>query len=211
MKQGLRKGQLKSWKDDRGFGFIQPADNSPEIFLHISEIKDSTRRPVVGDTIYYAIAQDQGKVRAIDAVIQGARLQPNSSSRSKNALSVAPIHSSILVNALLLAIFPLIGIVHFVVTTGNVLPLLLYGVMSLVSFFAYADDKSRAKKGTWRTPEKSLLLCDLAGGWMGGFIAQQQFHHKNSKASYQLMFRFVVAMHYLLWLGWLVEHKSFVG
>ncbi len=45
MQSGLRSGKLTKWKDERGFGFIQPVDGSQEVFLHISEVKDATRRP----------------------------------------------------------------------------------------------------------------------------------------------------------------------
>ncbi|MEQ8755647.1 MAG: cold shock domain-containing protein [Coleofasciculus sp. G1-WW12-02] len=36
MKPILYKGRLKTWKDDRGFGFIKPDDSSQDVFLHIS-------------------------------------------------------------------------------------------------------------------------------------------------------------------------------
>jgi len=42
MQSGLRSGKLTKWKDERGFGFIQPVDGSQEVFLHISEVKDAT-------------------------------------------------------------------------------------------------------------------------------------------------------------------------
>ncbi len=53
MQPGLHSGKLTKWKDERGFGFIQPVDGSQEVFLHISEVKDATRRPQEDDTIYY--------------------------------------------------------------------------------------------------------------------------------------------------------------
>ena len=37
MQPGLRNGKLIKWKDERGFGFIQPVDGSKQVFLHISE------------------------------------------------------------------------------------------------------------------------------------------------------------------------------
>ena len=32
MKSGLRQGKLSKWKDDRGFGFIQPSSGEKEVF-----------------------------------------------------------------------------------------------------------------------------------------------------------------------------------
>ncbi len=212
MKPGLQKGQLVRWKDDRGFGFIQPADGSKEVFLHISELKDASRRPEVGDTVYYYIAPDKGgKVRASNAFIQDT---------SKNAVSKAPSDSNkpvyktrslsrfTIFKTMLVSSVPLLGAVHFALTTSNPLPLILYTVMSLLTFRLYADDKSRAKRGAWRTSENTLHLFELTGGWMGGFIAQQILRHKSSKSSYQAVFWTIVVIHYMLWLGWLLFGKS---
>jgi cold shock CspA family protein len=73
MKSGLVSGKLVKWKDEKGFGFIQPTDGSVEVFIHISEIKNSTRRPILNDTIYYYTITKNGRVSAINAFILGAR------------------------------------------------------------------------------------------------------------------------------------------
>jgi cold shock CspA family protein len=86
MKPTLRKGQLTTWKDDRGFGFIKPSDGSKEVFLHISAIKNSGRRPKVGDTILYELTTEaNGKVRASNASIQG--LAPRSMPKKQKVKS----------------------------------------------------------------------------------------------------------------------------
>lgn len=213
MKLGIRSGQLIKWKDDRGFGFIQPVDGSQEIFLHISEIKDATRRPQVGDTIYYHVVTGQdGKVSACNAFILGARSKPTSSSSNNKATSNAASTSRFpVLEVLLLSILPLLGAIHFAWTTSNPLPLILYPVMSLLTFVLYADDKSRAKRGNWRTSEKTLHLCELAGGWLGGFVAQRRLRHKSSKGSYQVEFWGIVTIHYIVWLIWLFLGKNIIS
>ena len=69
------KGVLKTWKEDRGFGFIKPDDGGKDIFIHISALKGVSRRPITGDVIYYQIAKDnRGKYKAINAQIEGVKV-----------------------------------------------------------------------------------------------------------------------------------------
>jgi cold shock CspA family protein len=78
MTESKIKGVLKTWKADRGFGFIKPDDGGQDIFIHISSLKKVDRRPVRGDVIYYQIAKDnQGKFKAVNATIEGAGLSEN--------------------------------------------------------------------------------------------------------------------------------------
>lgn len=53
-------------------------------------------------------------------------------------------------------------------------------VLSLITFCLYGRDKSCAKRGKWRIPEKVLLLCSFFGGAYGGFLAMQLFRHKTT-------------------------------
>lgn len=212
MKPSLRSGKLTKWKDDRGFGFIRPADGSQDVFLHASELKDATRRPQEDDTIcYYPVDDSDGKVRACNAFILGARNKSTSPSASfsSDAKPYAATWSNFpIFEVLLLSILPLFGAAHFTLTTRNPLPLILYPVMSLVTYALYADDKSRAKRRDRRTPEQTLHLCELAGGWLGGFIAQRVVRHKNLKASYQNKFWLIVISHHIAWLFWLIWGKT---
>ncbi|MGB5972894.1 MAG: cold shock domain-containing protein [Nodosilinea sp.] len=71
MAPALYKGQLTTWKDDRGFGFITPDGGGKDIFLHISALPRAGRRPLDGDTILYEkVTEPDGKVRATRAFIQ---------------------------------------------------------------------------------------------------------------------------------------------
>ena len=51
-------------------------------------------------------------------------------------------------------------------------------VLSVIAFFAYCIDKTKAKKGAWRTPEKVLLGLSFFGGAIGGYAAMFVFRHK---------------------------------
>ena len=61
-------------------------------------------------------------------------------------------------------------------------------VASLITFFAYGDDKTRASRHTWRTPETTLHLLALCGGWPGALAAQHLLRHKNRKRAFQATF-----------------------
>ncbi|WP_258072010.1 DUF1294 domain-containing protein [Xanthomonas arboricola] len=52
----------------------------------------------------------------------------------------------------------------------------------------YRLDKSAAQRGRQRTPEATLHLIALLGGWPGALLAQALFRHKSSKAAFQLRF-----------------------
>lgn len=61
------EGTLKSWNDDRGFGFIATAGG--DIFLHISALPPTGRRPQVGERISFTIETGaDGKKRAVGAI-----------------------------------------------------------------------------------------------------------------------------------------------
>src|SRR6267142_741636 len=56
------QGRVSEWKDDRGFGFIEPQGGGSRLFLHISSVTDRLRRPTVGDLVTYELSTD-GKGR----------------------------------------------------------------------------------------------------------------------------------------------------
>jgi uncharacterized membrane protein YsdA (DUF1294 family) len=79
-----------------------------------------------------------------------------------------------------------------------------YLMSSLTCFAAYAIDKSAARHKSWRTPESSLLILGLVGGWPGALLAQQLLRHKSSKPSFQAKFKVTVALNLgmFAWLAW---------
>ncbi|CAK8713647.1 DUF1294 domain-containing protein [Candidatus Electrothrix aarhusensis] len=85
------------------------------------------------------------------------------------------------------------------------IPFLLIGwylVISLLTFLVYAKDKSAAKKGAWRTPESTLHLFSLFGGWPGALVAQQTLRHKSKKQPFRFVFWLTVLLNCagLFWL-----------
>ena len=58
--------------------------------------------------------------------------------------------------------------------------------VNVVTFILYGVDKSRAKKGRWRIPEKTLLLLPLLGGSVGGILGMAAFHHKTRHSYFRI-------------------------
>ena len=56
--------------------------------------------------------------------------------------------------------------------------LIVLAIVGLINFCLYAADKSKAKRGEWRIPEKVLLGFSFFGGGIGGYLAMFVCHHK---------------------------------
>ena len=77
-----------------------------------------------------------------------------------------------------------------------------YASLSLAAYVAYARDKAAAERRARRTPENSLHLLGLLGGWPGALVAQQQFRHKTAKLSFQMVFWLTVLANLGLLAWW---------
>ena len=67
-------------------------------------------------------------------------------------------------------------------------------LLNFISFLFMASDKRRAKKGTWRIAEKTLLGLAVFGGSIGIYIGMHLLRHKTRKP----LFRFGVPIILLL-------------
>lgn len=77
------------------------------------------------------------------------------------------------------------------------LMIIYYSIINIGTAWVYYIDKRRAKRVSWRIPEITLLALGLFGGWIGAFIAQQEFRHKinlERKWQFILWFWFTVAV-----------------
>ncbi len=101
--------------------------------------------------------------------------------------------------------------VGFLVWTARLpaLILSLYTGTSILAFIAYDVDKSAAAHNRWRTPERTLHLIALLGGWPGALAAQWLVRHKSAKASFQMVFWLTVLLNCGA-LGWLLSSTAFL-
>lgn len=171
-------GKLKSWNDERGFGFIEPLQGGQEIFVHIKSLPAGTGRPKIGLALTFEVELGpQGKKRAKS--VQFAR----SSRQAPRPRHESPAPWTV---PRLLALPAFVLLYAAVASVWWVSPWVaaLYASASLVAFLAYAFDKSAARHGRWRTPESTLHVFGLACGWPGALMAQQLLRHKSSKPSF---------------------------
>jgi uncharacterized membrane protein YsdA (DUF1294 family) len=79
------------------------------------------------------------------------------------------------------------------------LAIIWYLVISTICFVAYGLDKHASRRGSGnRTPEATLLVLGLIGGWPGGLLAQRLFRHKTQKTPFQVKFWIGVQTHVVI-------------
>ncbi len=177
------KGRIVSWNDTKGYGFIAPLDGGKQVFLHVSALGNRDRRPVLNDLVTYSLGSDsRGRARATDAELAGSSKGKKFSKRpARRAVSFSIVFLATVAASAAAGYLPMI------VPLG-------YLALSLVTFAAYAVDKSAAQRSAWRTPEATLHGLGLAGGWPGGLVAQEVLRHKSSKTSFRLVFWITVLL-----------------
>ena len=76
-------------------------------------------------------------------------------------------------------------------------------IWNLLIFVIYGIDKSKAKRGAWRIPEKYLLSFAFLCGGFGAWLAGVTFHHKTRKWYFKtIWFLGIVTTLVTLYLLW---------
>lgn len=195
-----QQGVLRSWNDDKGFGFIH-ADKR-DYFIHISSVRGE--RPLQGEVVLFvAGTDDKGRLRAESMRSTRTQAAPaqqtNNSTHRQRPLTANNLKRSLSILVTACAI-PAVGAWQAFQHNAVLWPLLLYIGMSLLSILQYWRDKQNAQTGQWRTPEKQLHAVELLGGWPGALLAQQLLRHKTQKTSFQVVFWLIVLAHQVYWL-----------
>jgi len=195
------KGKLVKWNEDKAFGFIAPNGGGNQVFIHKRALSNRKRVPQVNDVITFSIAKDkQGRHCANKATFSGEKLKQNQANKvSRFSIYLSVIFLALITVAYFLGYFPQKLVV-------------IYFTASIITYLAYAFDKSKAKRGKWRTQESTLHLFSLIGGWPGAAIAQQLLRHKSQKKVFRVGFWFTVAVNSaaLLWLVSPSGHNIFL-
>lgn len=77
-------------------------------------------------------------------------------------------------------------------TIENIVIYLL--IMNLFTFLIMGIDKKKAKKGSWRVPEKTLFTLVILGGGIGGIVGMYVFRHKTQKMKFIIGFPLIIIM-----------------
>ncbi len=190
------EGTLRSWNEDRGFGFIHPRDGGEDVFVHISAFRTREIRPDSNQLVSYEVEPGQnGKLRARNV----EQLLPDVTVPSPSAVPERVARRDAYGwLALLLFIFLYLSLS----VGGGVPPIFaaLYVLVSVLTIGVYAFDKWSSIRGGWRVSETTLLLLGLVGGWPGAIIAQQAIRHKSKKPSFRRAFWATVVINVAVFL-----------
>lgn len=190
------EGVIKSWNDDRGFGFIEPTQGGQEIFVHVKAFTRRSGRPQMNQLVSFEV-----------------ELGPQGKKRARNVEPVRTVRSAVRVRVRRNAPAPWGTATLFTIPAFLLLYLTvsvlwkpppwvaaIYLAVSLFTFVAYAADKSAAERGGWRTPESTLHALSLAGGWPGALLAQQFQHHKSTKVEFRSTFWVTVVVNVIVFV-----------
>lgn len=193
-----QQGRLSEWNDARGFGFVQPHGGGERCFVHIGAFAGRDRRPALGDVITYEVQRDgKGRLNATQVrfALQGNGRRATTATAGSAGRDWLPRRA--------IAVLFLAGVAA-AAWLGRCPPWIAaaYAGLSAITFMFYWHDKSAARHGRRRTPEGTLQVMALLGGWPGALLAQGMLRHKNRKASFQTTFWGAVVIN-LVALAWI--------
>ena len=192
-----QQGQIKKWQEDKGFGFIE-TEAREQIFFHVSEFK-AQRRPNIGEEVVFSVEYDnQGRMQAKQVqelgFVKQQMAQKNKQIRQRNhKRSIQADFEAGQKKRLFVCVgFYLVLILLAAMHKLSWLVVGWYAVLGLVTYLMYAKDKAAAQRNEWRTPESTLHLLSVLGGWVGAMVAQTYLRHKSQKVDFRMTYYLTV-------------------
>ncbi|MDU0354238.1 cold shock and DUF1294 domain-containing protein [Paraglaciecola aquimarina] len=186
-----KQGKLIKWNAAKAFGFIQLTDQKKQIFVHKKAFCNRTRTPQLNDIITFSMATgSDGRLCAKDATFLGEKVShARGNGGGVFSMYLALLFYVVISLACLAGLYPRALLFTFLGA-------------SILTFFVYALDKSKARRGAWRISESTLHFLALLGGWPGAACAQQILRHKSQKRTFRKVFwgTVVINIASLMWL-----------
>jgi uncharacterized membrane protein YsdA (DUF1294 family) len=85
--------------------------------------------------------------------------------------------------------------------------LIWLGAVSLFAFILFAQDKLKAKRGSWRIPEAALWAAAILGGGVGATLGMKLLHHKTKKGFFHIGLP-LLALLQLGLLAWVIARQG---
>ena len=79
-----------------------------------------------------------------------------------------------------------------IITSQNFIIYLV--VINLIGYAIMFIDKHKAKKGSWRIPEKTIFIVTAIGGGIGTIVGMYQFRHKTKKPLFKFGLPFLLIL-----------------
>ena len=207
-----KQGRVTKWQDDKGFGFIE-TENGDSVFFHINEFK-ARRRPNIGEQVVFTSGQDsQGRMQAKDvqelSFVQQKMAQKNQQIRQRNQKQRRRVNfetgqkNRLFIGVLFYTALILMTFIYKI----SWLVVGWYAVLGVITYLKYAQDKAAAQSGDWRTPESTLHLLSMLGGWVGAMAAQTYLRHKSQKPDFRITYQLTVLIN-LIGLVFILRYRE---
>jgi cold shock CspA family protein len=147
-------GVLKSWNDERGFGFLEPLQGGEQIFVHIKAFPSAVGRPQLNQAYSFEVELGPKGKRAKNLQVLRPRASRRPSERQERAQWGT---ATLFAIPAFLAVY---GVVAVLWRPTAWIAAFYLGV-SVLTFVVYAADKAAAAAQRWRTPESTLHALAL--------------------------------------------------
>lgn len=207
-----KQGTIVRWEADRGFGFVRGPGAEADVFFHIRDFRGGSTAPAEGLQVRYEEIHVGGKGPRAMAVMPLDYVDPRRPPPVEAGRRVPggkrpppPPHVAVEMRVMLLLVPAYAAVLVWAAWTQRLaVPVALAApLLSVLTFYLYWRDKFAAQRNAWRTPENSLHVAALLGGWPGAWFAQRLLRHKSAKPSFRQVFWATVALHWALLALWL--------
>lgn len=84
---------------------------------------------------------------------------------------------------------------------GYILAISYLLLLNGIAFVLFGIDKLKARKGSWRIPERSLLVVALLGGSIGAWLGIKVWHHKTLHKKFSIGVPLIICLQIGLLVG----------